>query len=70
MKVGEGGAKSAVENPHTVLVGSGVRLGRVVGEVVSEEFLEDIEVPTALNFFGVPADDGLRGFARFIGAHW
>jgi hypothetical protein len=33
----------------------------MVNEILSEEFFEDVEVPTALHFFGIPADDGFRG---------
>jgi hypothetical protein len=29
----------------------------VIHEVVGEELLEHVEVPTALHFFGIPADD-------------
>jgi hypothetical protein len=35
----------------------------VVDEVVGKEFLERLEVPTALDFFGIPPDDGFRGVA-------
>jgi hypothetical protein len=33
----------------------------MVNEVDGEELLEDIEVPTALHFFGIPADDSFGG---------
>jgi hypothetical protein len=33
----------------------------MVNEVDGEELIEDIEVPTALHFFSIPADDGFRG---------
>jgi hypothetical protein len=32
----------------------------MVDEVDGEELLEDVEVPTALHFFGIPADDSFR----------
>jgi len=34
----------------------------VVNEVVGEEFFEELEVPTALDLFSIPADDSFRGF--------
>jgi hypothetical protein len=30
---------------------------------LAEELLEDVEVPTALHFFGIPADDSFRRIA-------
>src|SRR5882724_309692 len=35
----------------------------MVDEVVSKEFLEYLEVPTALHFFGIAADHGFCGIA-------
>jgi hypothetical protein len=32
----------------------------VINEVIGEEFLENIEVSTALHFFGIAADDRFR----------
>jgi hypothetical protein len=33
----------------------------MVYEVVSKELLEYLEIPTALYFFRIPADDSFRG---------
>jgi hypothetical protein len=41
----------------------------MVEKIVREEFLEDVEVPFALDFLGIPADDRLRGFARCGAVH-
>jgi hypothetical protein len=35
----------------------------VIYEVVGEELIEDVEVATALHFFGIPADDGFPGIS-------
>src|SRR6266705_797916 len=35
----------------------------MIDEVVSKEFLEYLEVPTALHFFGIAADHGFCGIA-------
>jgi hypothetical protein len=32
----------------------------VIHEIVPEEFFKNIEVPFALDFFGIEADDGFR----------
>lgn len=69
MEIGESGTERMLQASCAVFVGSAVRLGRVVEEVVGEDFLEDVEVPTALHFFGVPADDRFRGFARCTVTH-
>ena len=61
-EVWEWGTKVVVKPPDAVLIRSGVWLGRMVDEVVSEELLEDVEVPAALHFFGIAADDSLRRF--------
>jgi hypothetical protein len=34
----------------------------VVHEIVGEQLLEQIEVPVPLDFFGIAANNGLRGF--------
>jgi hypothetical protein len=60
MEIGECGAKCAVQASRAISIGSDVWLWGMVNEIVSEEILEDVEVPTALHFFGVPADDGFR----------
>ena len=46
------------------LIGSAVRLWRMVDKVVGKEFFEDFEIPAALHLFGVPANDCLRNLAR------
>jgi len=45
---------------HARFIGSGVRLRRVIDEVVREELFENIEVPPVLDLLGTPADDGFR----------
>src|SRR5262249_1089752 len=57
MKVGKRHAKVGIELPDAGLVGSCARLRCVVNKILSEEFLEEVEVPTALHFFGIAADD-------------
>ena len=60
-EIGEGLAQHGGEVPHAILVGrcTGVwrctGLGRVVNEVVGEEFVEDGEVSTAPDLLGVAA---------------
>src|SRR5215471_7654575 len=62
MKVGECGTNVRVESSYACLVWSRVRLRRVISEIVSEEFVEDVEVSPPLDLFGVSADDV---FSRF-----
>src|SRR5499427_10159920 len=62
MKVGECGTNIRVESSYACLVWSRVRLRRVISEIVSEEFVEDVEVSPPLDLFGVSADDV---FSRF-----
>src|SRR5215470_7940710 len=57
MKVGKRHAKVGIELPDAGLVGSCARLRCVVNKILREEFLEEVEVPTALHFFGIAADD-------------
>jgi hypothetical protein len=54
-------AKCAVKAPDAFFIRRGVWLWGMVNKVVSEEILEYIEVPTALHFFGIAADNSLRG---------
>jgi len=61
VEIGECSTKGVVKTPDAIFIGSGAWLWGMVNEVVSEEFLEDVEVPTALHFFGIPADDSFRG---------
>src|SRR4029450_12219363 len=61
VEVGERAAKNAVQLSRAVSVRSPARLGRMVYEGSREELLEQVEVSTALHFFGVTADDRLRG---------
>jgi hypothetical protein len=61
VEVGERAAKDAVQLSRAVPVRSPARLGGMVYEVSREELLEHVEVSTALHFFGVTADDCLRG---------
>src|SRR5215469_18919063 len=53
MKVGERVTNIRVEFSYARLVWSSVRLRRVIGEIVGEEFVEDIEVSSPLDLFGV-----------------
>jgi hypothetical protein len=34
----------------------------VIGEIVSEEFVEDVKSSLSLDLFGIPADHGFCGF--------
>jgi hypothetical protein len=62
MKVRECGTNIPVECSHACLVWSSVRLGRVIDEIVREEFVEDVKSSLSLNLFGIPADHGFCGF--------
>jgi hypothetical protein len=53
--------KDAVQLSRAVSVRNPARLGCMVDEVSREELLEHVEVSAALHFFGVTADDRLRG---------
>src|SRR6476620_1648985 len=64
VEVGERLTKGLVESACTGPVRRHVRLGCMVEKIVREEFFEDVEVPFALAFLGIPADDRLRGLAR------
>ena len=61
VEIGERGAEGVVQEPDAVFIRSCVRLGRMVDEVVGEEVLEDLEITTALHFFGIAADDSFCG---------
>src|SRR5262245_14458705 len=69
MKVGECRTHVGVELSDTGLVGSRPRLRCVVNKVVGEQFFEHLEVPLALDFLGIAADDSLRGIAYCGIAH-
>lgn len=60
MEVRERGTKIAVELPYTFLVTSRVRLWCMVNEIIGEEFFKHIEVPSALHFLGISADNSFR----------
>jgi hypothetical protein len=60
MKVRKGLAHVSVEFPNAGLIGRGSRLSGVIDEIVREQFFENIEVPFALNLFGISADNGFR----------
>jgi len=62
MKVRECGTNIGVEFSHTRFVGSRVRLRRVIDEVVRKEFFENIEVSSALDLFGISADNSFCCF--------
>src|SRR5262250_1803722 len=53
MKVGECGTNIRVEFSYACLVWSSVRLRRVIGEIVGEEFVEDIKSSLSLDFFDI-----------------
>jgi|SRR6516165_979328 len=61
-KVGECDPNIRVEFSYACLVWSSVRLRRVIGEIVSEEFVEDVKSSLSLDLFGIPADHGFCGF--------
>jgi hypothetical protein len=60
MKVRKRRAHVSVKFPNASLIGRGSRLSGVIDEIVREEFLKNIEVPFALDLFGISADDGFR----------
>jgi hypothetical protein len=62
MKVGECGTNIRVEFPYACLVWRSVRLRRVVGEIVGEEFVEDVKPSLSLDLFSIPAHNGFCGF--------
>src|SRR5215475_15884829 len=53
MKVGKRGTNGRVEFSYACLVWSHVRLRRVIGEIVGEEFVEDVKSSLSLNLFGI-----------------
>jgi hypothetical protein len=61
MKVGECGTNVRVEFSYACLVWSGVRLRRVIGEIVGEQFVEDVKSSLSLDLLGVPAYNGFCG---------
>src|SRR5215469_5531512 len=63
MKVGECRTNIRVEFSYACLVWSRVRLRRVIGEIVVEEFVEDVKSSFALNFLGVASGNRLRSSA-------
>jgi hypothetical protein len=62
MKVRECRTNVRVEFSYACLVWSSVRLRRVIGEIVGEEFVEDIKSSITLDLFGIPAHNGFCGF--------
>jgi hypothetical protein len=62
-EVGKRVAQSLVEDENTGFVWRGAGLGRVVDEIVGEQFVEQNEIALALNLFGVAADYRFDGFA-------
>ena len=61
-KVGECRTNIHVEFSYARLVWSSVRLRRVIGEIVAEEFVEDVKPSLSLDLFSIPAHNGFRGF--------
>src|SRR6516165_7031625 len=62
MKVGECSTNIPVEFSYACLVWSSVRLRCVIGEIVGEEFVEDVKPSLSLDPFGIPAYNGFCGF--------
>ena len=60
MKVRKGLAHVSVELSNAGLVRTGSGLRGVIDEIIREEFFEHIEVPFALDLFGISADNGFR----------
>src|SRR5215469_6552640 len=61
VKVREGSTNIRVEFSYACLVWSSVWLRRVIGEIVREEFIEDVKSSLSLDLFGIPACDGFCG---------
>jgi hypothetical protein len=64
VKVGECGAQCSIQVSRACLVGRAVRLWGMVKKIVGKELFEHFEIPTALHFFGIAANDCFRGRAR------
>jgi hypothetical protein len=62
MKVGECVTHIRVEFSYACLVWSGVRLWRMIGEIVVEDLVEDVKSSLSLDLFGIPAYNGFLGF--------
>jgi len=62
VKVRECSTNVRVESSYACLVWSSVRLRRVVGEIVGEEFVEDVKSSFSLDLLGIPAYNGFCGF--------
>src|SRR5438874_9588458 len=60
MKVRKGLAHVSVELSNAGFIGRGSSLSGVIDEIVGEEFFEHIEVPFALDLFGISANNGFR----------
>jgi hypothetical protein len=69
MKVRKCGTKIGVECSHTGLVGSRAGLRCVIDEIVSEQFLETIELSPPLDFFRISADNRFGRFRQSDAAH-
>src|SRR5207245_11720115 len=63
VEIRECSTKRVVKAPDAIFIRSGVWPGGMVNEVVSEELLEDIKVPTALHLFSIP---GTTAFAASV----
>src|SRR5215471_4123893 len=69
MEVRECGTNIRVEFSYACLVWSSVRLRRVIGEIICEEFVEDVKSSLSLDLFGIPAYNGFCGFCGTYVAH-
>jgi hypothetical protein len=63
VKVGECITNATVECTHPGFVGRHAWLRRVVDEVVSEKFFENVESSISLNLFDIPSHHSFRGGA-------
>jgi hypothetical protein len=61
VKVWKRRADVGVEFPNASLIGRGSRLSGVIDEIAREELFKNIEVPFALDLFGISAADDCFG---------
>jgi hypothetical protein len=62
-------AGTSSSDARACLVHCGVWLRRVIGEIVGEEFVEDVKSSLSLDLFGIPAYNGFCGFRGTYVAH-
>ena len=66
VEIRKGLAQTVIQDPHAILVWSGIRLWGVVDEVVGKQFFEQLEIAVALHLFGVAPDYGLGQLFTFV----